>query len=87
MTRLVGVFALLACSSGLDCDCQDCKDYVACSYKTGVAPGSLDSTFGANGSCWMTSSSSDNCTLACRSANNYFKSSGVGADAGCTFGM
>jgi hypothetical protein len=96
MKRLAGVLALLACGpvlalltcgSGLyECG-QCCKDYVACAYKTGAPPGSLDSSFGANGSCWTTTSSADNCNAACLTGVNQFKSSGIGADAGCRFGM
>jgi hypothetical protein len=89
MNRLVGVLALLACTydsadSGAS---NDCKDYVACAYKTGAAPGSLDSKYGANGSCWTTSSTAENCLVTCRILDGVFKSSGMGADAGCTFGM
>jgi hypothetical protein len=82
----VSILAAVACSGGSS-QSQDCKDYVACSYKTGVTAGSLDSSYGANGSCWQTSSTSDSCTAACKSANDSFKSTGLGADAGCTFGM
>jgi hypothetical protein len=87
MTRLFAALALLACGSGVMGDFQDCKDYVACSYRMGATPGSLDSKYGANGSCWQTSSSSDNCTAACRIFDGALKSSGAGADAGCTFAM
>jgi hypothetical protein len=86
MNRLVGVLALLACEPGGYEDGQYCKDYVACAYKTGALPGSLDSTFGPNGSCWVTSKSADSCTVVCKSITIEYKSDGVGADAGCTFG-
>jgi hypothetical protein len=85
--RLVGVLALVACAAGDGGQSQDCKDYVACSYKTGITSGSLDSTYGPNGDCWQNSSTADTCTAACTNANNDFKMTGLGADAGCTFGM
>jgi hypothetical protein len=92
MKWLAGVLVLVACGSGVCHDtgaaqCQDCKDFVACSYKAGATPGSLDSTYGPNGSCWMNSTTSDNCTAACMNGNHQFQSNGVGADAGCLFGM
>jgi hypothetical protein len=83
----VSILAAVACGSSGSGQSQDCKDYVACSYKTGVTSGSLDSSYGPNGSCWTTTSTGDSCTAACKSANDSFKSTGLGADAGCTFGM
>jgi hypothetical protein len=84
-----------ACPQGDVSSPQVCKDYVACAYLTGTPPpsfASLDSTFGANGSCWIsadgTVTSADvwqACTAACDAAVHRFKSSGQGADAGCTF--
>jgi hypothetical protein len=83
MTRFIGVLALLACGpSGIG----DCRQYVLCSYKTGVTAGSLDSTYGANGSCWQTSSTADKCTADCMSFNAALVSSGAAADAGCIIG-
>jgi hypothetical protein len=84
----LGAVLLAGCSSSPQCDqCEDCKDFLACSYKMGVRPGTYDSTYGPNGSCWETTMSSDKCTLDCRNLNTALKSSGVGADAGCTFGI
>jgi hypothetical protein len=86
MKSLAGVLALLACGCGdAASQAQDCKDWVACSYKTGVAPRSLDATFGPNGTCWEYASAYESCQAGCKSANDILKSSGVAADAGCTF--
>jgi hypothetical protein len=87
MKKLVGVLALVACPASEGGQSQDCKDYVACSYKTGITAGSLDSTYGPDGDCWQNPSTADTCTSACTNANNSFKMTGVGPDAGCTFGM
>jgi hypothetical protein len=87
MKRFVGALALLTCGPPDWGDCQDCKDYVACSIKRGEPESRFDSTYGPNGSCWATENSSYNCMLACQSMNNALKASGQGADAGCTFGM
>jgi hypothetical protein len=87
MKKIVGVLALLACGPTVyECG-QCCEDYVACSYKSGVTPGSLDSTYGASGSCWATTATSSNCNAACQMGNDNFKASGVAADAGCLFTM
>jgi hypothetical protein len=87
MNRLVIMLALLACGPNDPGEPQYCKDFVACSYKTGVDAGSLDSTFGPNGSCWQTLTTSSSCYAACQSGDDNFKATGVAADAGCTFGM
>jgi hypothetical protein len=83
--RIALVLATLswaACSDDIG-QCP-CKGYVECAYKTGTAPGSLDSSYGANGSCWQTLNSSDSCCAFCRQAAMTYETSGVAADAGCT---
>jgi hypothetical protein len=80
------------CPAGDVSSPQVCKDYLACAYVTGTYSGSLDSTFGSNGTSWSsadgTLTSADvwqACTVACQAAVDRFKSNGQGADAGCTF--
>jgi hypothetical protein len=48
---------------------KECAAYVACYEKTGGTPGSLDSTYGKQGTCWTTSpAASQSCTAACKTA-------------------
>ena len=59
-----------------------CALYVACYEATGGTPGSLDSSYGKQGTCWQFSSSvSQSCTAACRSAIDSLRS--AFPDAGC----
>ena len=91
MKRIVlGVVAGLSLITAAACgggggQSAECKDYVACYEKTGGVKGSLDSTYGASGTCWSVSSTTESCNTACKSANAAYKSSGQGADAGCKF--
>ena len=82
---VVGVFAAAACGGGGGGQSDECKAYVACYYKTGGTAGSLDSSYGASGSCWTTPTGGESCTSACKTANASYKSSGLAADAGCAF--
>lgn len=75
----------VACGGGGGGQSTECKNYVACAYKTGTTAGSLDSTYGSSGSCWTTTTGADSCTSACKTANDSYKANGTGADAGCTF--
>ena len=86
MRVLLSVVIVTACACVIgDTQSQDCKDYVACAYKTGTPVGSLDSSYGAMGSCWSTTTAAaDACITACMMSNNAFRSSGAAADAGCT---
>ena len=76
-----------ACGGGGGGQSTECKNYILCYEKTGGTKGSLDSSYGASGSCWSTgvAASAEACTTACKSANDSYKSTGQGADAGCTF--
>ncbi|MBK7861889.1 MAG: hypothetical protein IPJ65_25390 [Archangiaceae bacterium] len=85
MTVVLGIAAMalgLACGGS---QTQPCRDYLACYYRLGGTPRSLDSTYGENGSCWTSPSSTDVCIEQCKSALDLLKTSGVAADAGCTF--
>ena len=43
-----------------------CKSYMTCFEATGGLKGSLDSTYGASGSCWsMTTQRADECRKTC----------------------
>jgi hypothetical protein len=65
---------------------QACADYVACSYRSGISSyGSLDSTYGAGGTCWASATIAGSCTSACISANGSFKSNGYTSTYGCVF--
>ncbi len=77
----VGVLGLVACGGGAS-QSTECKDYVACYEKTGGTKGSLDSSYGAMGTCWSTTTAAATaCTDACKSATAALKS--AYADAGC----
>jgi hypothetical protein len=44
----------------------DCRAYIACYEKTGGTKGSLNPTFGLNGTCWMSGAEpADQCATAC----------------------
>lgn len=61
---------------------EECAAYVACYEKTGGTPGSLDSSYGRNGTCWTTSEAATQaCTAACASAIQSLRS--AYPDAGC----
>lgn len=63
-----------------------CKDYIACCARVSGASNCSDSTFGAMGTCWnTTTAAADSCIAACKASNDSYKSTGIGADAGCTF--
>jgi hypothetical protein len=84
----LGVLLLDACSSGSDCYVPDpcyCLSYVDCSYRTGVKPGSLDSRFGGNGTCFATSTTLEACCQTCNDGIAKFKMDPAAMDAGCTF--
>jgi hypothetical protein len=76
LAALLGV----ACSNG-DPPCP-CRGYVWCYYATGGTPGSIDATYGANGSCWQTSATSNACCAACQQSAMNFDPN-VAKDAGC----
>ena len=83
----LSLIAIAACGGGGG-QSDDCKKYVTCINK--ISPGtssSIDGTYGTSGTCWSTgvATVADACTVTCKSANDAYKSSGTGADAGCTF--
>ncbi len=91
MKRIVlGVVAGLSLIVGAACgggggQSTDCKNYVACYEKTGGTKGSLDASFGASGTCWSVSTTTETCNTTCKTQIDLYKSNGTGADAGCTF--
>lgn len=61
---------------------EECAAYVACYEMTGGTPGSLDSSYGRNGTCWIINDvASQSCTAACKSAIQSLRS--AYPDAGC----
>ena len=71
------------CTSG-PCPQQSaqCKTYVACYLATGGTPGSLDSTYGPNGTCWTSSAAAtEACTASCASQIRFLRQGFP--DAGC----
>jgi hypothetical protein len=77
----VGVFTVVACGGGQS-QSAECKAYVTCYEATGGTKGSLDSSYGAMGTCWSTTTAAATaCTDACKSATASLKS--VYPDAGC----
>jgi hypothetical protein len=74
--------ALLACCGRVP-QSQACKDFVACSFKTGTT--GQFAQYEDIGSCWDTQQMADSCTAMCLSADVAFKRYGLDADAGCTF--
>ncbi len=86
--RILIIAALLALCAVTGCGDRpltvtaECKSYVACFEATGGTRGSLDTTYGDKGSCWMsTDSAADSCTAACKAALASLKT--ANPDAGC----
>ena len=62
------VLAMVACGSSSPTQSADCKKYVSC-YDKATTTTSLDSTYGASGTCWTTTQTyADTCTSACTAA-------------------
>ena len=81
VVAMVGVAAVVACGGGAS-QSTECKDYIACYVKTGGTASTLDSTYGAMGTCWTTTTAAATaCTDACKSATAALKSGRP--DAGC----
>ena len=89
---LATLFLFAACSAmdericlGHPCPKQSkaCKDFITCYEATGfVSRGSLDTTYGPNGSCWTISQAAvDSCTSSCASGSAALKA--MVPDAGC----
>ncbi len=78
---VVSLITVAACGPGGSSQSAECKAYVTCYESTGGTKGSLDSSYGGSGTCWMTSSTADSCTAACKSAITSLKA--VYPDAGC----
>jgi hypothetical protein len=87
--RALALLALAACGGGRVPVPQACVDYYNCGAKTGwtdcYAFDDPRNNYGSNGSCWDTAQTADQCTKECAAANDSFKSTGLAADAGCTF--
>ena len=76
-----GIFAVVACGGGAS-QSTECKDYLVCYVKTGGTLSTLDSTYGAMGTCWTTTTAvATSCTDACKAATTALKSGFP--DAGC----
>ena len=75
----VAVAGLLAvaCGGGSG-QSTECSRYLSCVTALGGSTASLDSTYGASGSCWVDSPAAAKCTSYCKSALAAFPS-----DAGC----
>ena len=81
------------CRSDLKCDnaggcnspptqAPDCRSYLTCYERTGGTVGSLDSTYGPNGTCWSNGSATQTaCADACKSALSSIRT--AYPDAGC----
>jgi hypothetical protein len=67
MKRFAGcIFGLvLAACGGGSSQSAECKAYLACYGKTGGEPSTLESSYGANGSCWKTAAAAADCTAMC----------------------
>ena len=78
----LSLLTVAACGGGVS-QSTECKDYVACYEKTGGTKGSLDTTYGASGTCWSTGvqTTADSCTATCKSSLAATKTSYP--DAGC----
>jgi hypothetical protein len=79
----LSLLTVAACGSGGGGQSTECKDYIACYEKTGGTKGSLDSTYGAMGTCWSTgvAATAESCTSTCKSSLATTKTSYP--DAGC----
>ena len=79
---VLSMAVIAACGPSTPPQSAECKAYVTCYEKTGGTKGSLDSSYGAMGSCWSTTTTAaDACTAACKSAIASLKT--AYPDAGC----
>jgi hypothetical protein len=77
----LSLIAIAACGGGPS-QSAECKAYVTCYEATGGTKGSLDSSYGAMGTCWTTTTAAaDSCTSACKTALASLQS--AYPDAGC----
>lgn len=67
----------VACGGGSG-QSSECSRYLSCVAAFGGSTASLDSTYGAAGSCWVDTASATKCTTYCKSALAAFP-----GDAGC----
>ena len=79
----LSLITVAACGGGGGGQSTECKDYVACYVKTGGTASTLDSTYGAMGTCWSTgvAATAESCTATCKSTIASLKTSYP--DAGC----
>ena len=75
---LAALGLLLTGCSGGGGQSVECSRYLACVAKLSGSSASLDSTYGANGSCWVDTRMAETCTTKCKTALAAFPS-----DAGC----
>ena len=62
-----------------------CKEYIDCCSKTG-STSCNEKVYGHMGTCWNTTEAAvEACDRACAGYLDYYRDSGIGADAGCTF--
>jgi hypothetical protein len=75
---------LASCLCGVgDTQPQQCRDYANCAQRLGLTVD--EARYGANGSCWETEPSTEQCETDCAGFNSTFKSTGQAQDAGCAF--
>ena len=76
-----GLLAVAACG-GAPAPSAECNRYMACVTKLAGTAASLESKYGASGTCWEETSAAEQCTRYCKSGLDSLLS-GFPGDAGC----